>query len=51
MLDIRTKAEWAQEKNARVIGQVLKGNMTPRKSEIVEKLRKSYEQRTKDTHR
>lgn len=41
MIDIRSKEEWAEEKNACVIGQVLKGNMTPNKEAVIEKLRRN----------
>lgn len=41
MIDLKTKEEWAEEKNARRIGQVLKGSMTPTESAVIEKIRRS----------
>ena len=43
MIDIKTKEEWAQEKNARVIGQALKGRMAPNRNAVIEKLRRNNE--------
>lgn len=39
MIDIRSKEEWAEEKNAKHLKEVLKGKMKPKDKAIIAKIR------------